>query len=41
MLLLGIIMFDLVRTMWQSGDPSTVGGALLGAFRGLYGGSGP
>lgn len=41
MLLLGIIMFDLVRLMWQPGDTSTVGGALLGAFRGLYGGSGP
>lgn len=39
MLMLGIIMFDLVKTMWQSGDPSTVGGALLSAFRGLYGGS--
>lgn len=39
MVLLGIIMFDLVKTMWQSGDPSTVGGALLSAFRGLYGGS--
>ncbi len=39
MLLLGVIMFDLVKTMWQSGEPTSVGGALLSAFRGLYGGS--
>lgn len=38
MLLLGVIMFDLVRTMWQPGEASTVGGMLLSAFRGLYGG---
>jgi hypothetical protein len=32
----GTVMFDLVRTMWKSDDPSAATGILLNVFRDLF-----
>lgn len=37
MLLVGIVMFDLVRSMWMWNEPSPLASGLLSALGGLYG----